>query len=226
MEADSFHPKHKSLTGLNIVSMLMSVYVIIAVIIEFLFEITPQLIRLLHIADAFVCLIFILDFIVNLKKADSKKHYLINEWGWVDLITSIPAIGVFSQSGYFQIIRVLRIFRAFRSSQQIIHYLFRSRIQSTFTAAIIAYILLVIFSSIAILEVEEGKPGSTIKTAEDALWWAYVTVTTVGYGDMVPVTTLGRMIAAVLMTAGVGMFGTFTAWVSSWFIQHRKDKLH
>jgi voltage-gated potassium channel len=75
MEADSFHPKHKSLTGLNIVSMLMSVYVIIAVIIEFLFEITPQLIRLLHIADAFVCLIFILDFIVNLKKAESKKHY-------------------------------------------------------------------------------------------------------------------------------------------------------
>lgn len=206
------------------VSIILSVYVIIAVIMEFLFHLSPQLVRLLHIADAFVCSIFILDFAVNLKNAKNKRQYFIKEWGWIDLITSIPAVGIFSSTGY-QVIRILRIIRAFRSSRQIIHYLFRSRIQSTFTAAIIAYILLVIFSSIAILEAEEGEPGSTIKTAEDALWWAYVTVTTVGYGDMYPVTTLGRIIAAILMTAGVGMFGTFTAWVSSWFIEHRRDKV-
>lgn len=72
---------------------------------------------------------------------------------------------------------------------------------------------MVIFSAIAILQVERD-PNSNIKTAEDALWWSYVT-TTVGYGDRYPVTTEGRLIASVLMTAGVGLFGTFTAYIAS-----------
>ena len=50
------------------------------------------------------------------------------------------------------------------------------------------------------------------KSAENAIWWADVTITTVGYGDKFPVTTEGRLIAVVLMTAGVGLFGTFTAY--------------
>jgi voltage-gated potassium channel len=83
--------------------------------------------------------------------------------------------------------------------------------------------LLVIFSALAILQVETD-PNSNIKTAEDAIWWSYVTVTTVGYGDKFPVTTEGRIIASVLMTAGVGLFGTFTAFVSSWFLAEKKEE--
>ena len=81
---------------------------------------------------------------------------------------------------------------------------------------------MVIFSSIAILQVETD-PNSNIKTAEDAIWWAYVTITTVGYGDKFPVTTEGRIIAAVLMTVGVGLFGTFTAFLASWFVEQTKS---
>lgn len=61
----------------------------------------------------------------------------------------------------------------------------------------------------------ETAPESNIKTAEDAIWWAFVTITTVGYGDRFPVTTEGRIIAALLMTAGVGLFGTFTGFIAS-----------
>jgi voltage-gated potassium channel len=67
----------------------------------------------------------------------------------------------------------------------------------------------------------EKDPNSNIRSAEDAIWWSYVTMTTVGYGDKFPVITEGRIIAAVLMTAGVGLFGTFTANVSSWFVVER-----
>ena len=63
--------------------------------------------------------------------------------------------------------------------------------------------------------------NSNIKTAEDAIWWSYVTITTVGYGDKFPITTEGRIIGAILMTTGVGIFGTFTALVSSWFIDKK-----
>ena len=74
------------------------------------------------------------------------------------------------------------------------------------------------------LQVEKDVPGAKIKNAEDALWWAYVTITTVGYGDLYPVTTEGRLIAAVLMTIGVGLFGTFTAYVASWFVSKKIDE--
>lgn len=74
------------------------------------------------------------------------------------------------------------------------------------------------------LQLEKGIDGSNIHNAGDALWWAFVTITTVGYGDFYPVTYEGRIVAAVLMTAGVGLFGTFTGFVASWFLEEDSDK--
>jgi voltage-gated potassium channel len=96
--------------------------------------------------------------------------------------------------------------------------MFKNKAEGTFTSVGVIALLLVIFSALAILQVEDD-PNSNIKTAEDALWWAYVTITTVGYGDRFPVTTEGRLIASLLMTAGVGLFGTFAGYISSLFIQ-------
>jgi voltage-gated potassium channel len=76
---------------------------------------------------------------------------------------------------------------------------------------------------VAILSAERGNPDANITTAVDALWWSYVTMTTVGYGDFYPVSTEGRLIAAVLMMAGVGLFGTFTGFVTSWFIEDTEE---
>ena len=73
------------------------------------------------------------------------------------------------------------------------------------------------FCSIAVLHFETD-PESNIRTAEDALWWAFATITTVGYGDCYPVTWEGRLIATILMCAGVGLFGTFSAFLAAWFI--------
>jgi voltage-gated potassium channel len=86
------------------------------------------------------------------------------------------------------------------------------------TAVTVIAVLRIIFSAIVILQVETD-PNSNIKTAEDDIWWAYVTTTTVGYGDRFPVTTVGRIIGAILMTGGVGLFGTFTTYVASWFVR-------
>jgi voltage-gated potassium channel len=82
---------------------------------------------------------------------------------------------------------------------------------------------LVVFCSIAVLNCETS-PEANIKTASDALWWSFSTITTVGYGDRYPVTAPGRIIAVVLMTAGVGLFGTFTAYVASFFVQQRRKE--
>jgi voltage-gated potassium channel len=69
-------------------------------------------------------------------------------------------------------------------------------------------------------------PGANIVTAGDAMWWSVVTLTTVGYGDRFPVTAEGRIVATLMMTAGVGLFGAFSGFVASWFLrpaEHEQD---
>ena len=140
------------------------------------------------------------------------------KWGWIDLIASIPTLDFMRAGRLLRLIRLIRIFRAFRSTKHIVQHVFKNKVKGTLTSVTIVAILMLLFSSIAILQFETD-PNSNIKTAEDAIWWSYVTITTVGYGDKFPVTTEGRILAAMLMTVGVGLFGTFTAYVSSWFVK-------
>ena len=83
---------------------------------------------------------------------------------------------------------------------------------------IVSSALLVLTAGLAVLDAEQNAPGSNITNIGDALWWAFATITTVGYGDYYPVTILGRMIAAALMVAGVAMLRTVTATLASWFV--------
>ena len=139
-------------------------------------------------------------------------------WGWVDLVASIPMIDIFRIGRLLRFVRILRVVKAFKSLKDFLDSYFENKAQGTLNSAIIVAVLMIIFCSITILQVER-LPESNITTAGDALWWAFVTITTVGYGDHYPITLEGRLIAAVLMTTGVGLFGTFTAFVASWFVK-------
>lgn len=204
------------LSYLDLITFVLSIYVILALLIETFIGLDSEVTKVLDITDFGICIIFLFDFVVRFQKAESKLSFM--KWGWIDLFSSIPMVGFLRVGRAFRIIRIIRLLRAMRSVKNITSYIFRNRAKGTLTAVSILTILLVITSSISILQFETD-PNSNIKTAEDALWWSYTTVTTVGYGDKFPVTTEGRIIAAVLMTAGVGLFGTFTAYVASLFIE-------
>ncbi|MGL5406426.1 MAG: potassium channel family protein [Propionibacteriaceae bacterium] len=73
--------------------------------------------------------------------------------------------------------------------------------------------------ALAVLDAERNAPGANITSFGDALWWAATTVTTVGYGDRFPVTLEGRIVAFVLMVVGIGVVGTVTASIASWFLE-------
>lgn len=77
---------------------------------------------------------------------------------------------------------------------------------------------LLVFGALAVLEVERDRPGASIQTLGDAVWWAFTTMTTVGYGDMAPTTGLGRILAVGLMLSGIALLGVVTANIAAWFI--------
>lgn len=211
--------QNSKLKMFDLVILVLSVYVLVALIVDTFFKLSPELSKLLSFIDNIVCAVFLLDFFYRLIKAESKLKFL--KWGWIDFISSIPMIDFLRWGRAFRVMRLFRLLRAFRSTKYLVSYVFRNRQQGAFTSVAIIAVLMVIFSSIAMLQVETD-PNSNIKTAEDAIWWAFVTVTTVGYGDKYPVTTEGRVIAAFLMITGVGLFGTFTGFVASWFVADKE----
>lgn len=212
----------KALHPFNLLLFVLSIYVILSLIVTSFIHLTPENLRLLREIDYFICFAFFVDFLIQFFSAKSKKEYM--KWGWIDLISSIPVLDVFLAARLFRVIQLIRVLRAFRSLEHMSTYYFANRVRGTFTSVGIIAVMMVIFCAIGILNVEKDAPGSNIKTAEDALWWAYVTITTVGYGDKHPVTTEGRIIAVALITVGVGLFGTFTAYVASWFVEKREEQ--
>ena len=218
MEAPDSKPDHH-IDWLHLLVILLSVYVLVVLVVDTLVKLPTETARLLTFIDDIICVFFLFEFCLRFYQAENKLKFM--QWGWIDLISSIPALPFLRAGRALRLVRLLRIMRAFRSTKHLIRYVFESRVKGTFTAVSIIAVLMILFSSVAILQVED-QPTSNIKSAEDALWWSYVTITTVGYGDKYPVTTEGRLIAAVLMTVGVGLFGTFTGFLASWFVAERK----
>ena len=212
--------KKENLGFLNLLILFLSIYVLAALLIDTLFKLPSQTAKVLNYIDNLICMIFLLDFIVRFRNAENKLKFM--KWGWIDLIASIPTLEFMRAGRLLRVIRLIRLVRAFRSTKHIIQHVFKNKTQGTLTTVAIIAVLMLLFSTISILQFEKA-PDSNIKTAEDAIWWSYATITTVGYGDKYPVTTEGRIIAMILMTVGVGLFGTFTAYVSSWFVKSQQS---
>jgi len=201
---------------LQVVTLILSVYVLIALFVQSVFPLTPGTSALLDRIDFFVCLVFLADFFVRLYRAPAKLAFL--KWGWIDFVSSIPMLEIFRIGRVIRIIRIFRILRAFRSTKNLLHHFLRDRKGTSFAAVATFSFVVVVFSAIAMLQFETA-PEANIKTPGDAFWWAYVTVTTVGYGDKYPLSPEGRIVAVILMTAGVGLFGTFAGFVASVLVE-------
>jgi len=202
----------KKLTGFQLLLLFLSIYILGALFVDTVFTLPPEISSLLQTFDTIICIIFLGDFFHRLYCAENRLAFM--KWGWIDFISSIPMINAFR---WGRAVRVFRVLRGIRSAKYILTVLLENRAKGTFTIVTLITFVLLIFSSITILNVEI-TPDANIKTASDALWWAISTITTVGYGDKYPVTTEGRIVGSVLMIAGVGFFGTMTAYVAAFFL--------
>ena len=201
--------------GYQVFMFALSVYAL-GILAFQAFNPSPSTRVILDYVDFAVCMVFLADFRVSLYRAPNRGRYFIT-WGWIDLLSSIPALDVARWGRAARILRILRLLRGLRASQVLVQAVVQQRAHNAMLAASLIALMLISFCSIAILQFEAGA-GGNITTAEDAVWWAFTTITTVGYGDRYPVTTEGRMIAVVLMSGGVSLFGLFSGVLASWFV--------
>ena len=165
--------------------------------------------------DYGVALIFLVDFLFRLLRAPKKLEYM-RTWGWLDMLSAVP-IPFFS---IFRIVRVIRVAIMLRKMRlkDVERSITKHPARSTIIATGFLAFLVMVSGSAIMLAVEKGDPSANIRTGGDALWWAIVTMATVGYGDKYPVTGGGRIIATVVMAVGIVIFGVLSSYLASTFI--------
>lgn len=208
--------------------LALCLYALGTLAFESFFLLDPSTHQILKYADNAVCGLFFVDFLLNLYRAPNKWRYMYT-WGWIDLASSIPTVEALRWGSLSRVVRIFRVLRGVRATKLVISFILDWRSQGTFLATALISIVAIVFSSVAIIQFEKGANNSNIITAEDALWWAVVTITTVGYGDRYPVTIEGRIIAVMLMIIGIGLFATFSGLVAACFLtpeaQHQESEL-
>ena len=167
-----------------------------------LWEMSPTEELVFFALDTVIWAIFVLEIVVKVAIAQDRIGFLLSYWLEIVVVIVPP-------------VRPLRLIRLVLFGSRAIRY--SRRLASIDYLAVYAVGLILIGSTI-VAAVETGGQGE-IQTYADALWWALVTVTTVGYGDVTPVTVAGRTVATVLIVGGVGLFGALTANLASWFIR-------
>jgi voltage-gated potassium channel len=175
------------------------------------------------IIDNFLTGFFLFDFIYRFFTVKSKSHYFFKNWGWADLLASMP----------FPLLRIFRIFRIVRviklsknyGLRNVFDQLSNNRAAFAVYLVILMVILVLEIGASLVLNFEFKSPDANIKTAGDALWYCYVTITTVGYGDFFPVTEGGRLVGMAVMATGISIFSVFTAFIANSFLSPRKKKI-
>jgi voltage-gated potassium channel len=177
----------------------------------------PEAQTVILLTDGLLSLFFLLDFLIRLKRTKPARRYLVRDLGWADFLAIFPVLRVFR---IFRLVRVVNRLRRFGGAR-LLQEVRQNRSTSAFGITIVLVILVVEVAGAAIVTVEAGDPDANIRTASDAIWWAYVTITTVGYGDRFPVTDEGRILGMLLLTSGVALFSVLTGFVANFFLGGR-----
>lgn len=154
--------------------------------------------------------VFAVDYVVRLWLAEDRRRFVRRHL--LDLAVVV-----------LPILRPLRLLRLIT-----LLTVLNRRAGSSLRGRVVTYVvgassLVTYVASVAMLSVERHAPGANIKTFGDSLWWALVTMMTVGYGDRYPVTPTGRVIGAGLMICGVALLGIVTATLASWLVDRVSD---
>ena len=206
------------------VTVLVGVSVLL-IIIDYAYELSSEQKLFIYSFDLGIVAILIVDFHKRMKDSgEGYRRFILKHWYEIPAMLPVVLFAVLeTHTVVGAVIRGIRLIRLFR----IIHLL--SRATTIFRETKIAYLVAfsggsIIVGALAAYAVESGNPDSKITNLGDAFWWAIVTVTTVGYGDVYPVTTEGKIIASILMIIGIGVLGIFISTFGAALVESRLRK--
>ena len=162
--------------------------------------------RAVDVALFAVYCIFVVDYAVRLYLAQPRGKWFVRHL-WELPVIVLP---------FLRPLRLLSLAVVVNALQRAVGQTIRGKV-IVYTAC--GAVAIVYAASLAILDVEGALPESKIHTLGDALWWSVTTVTTVGYGDLSPVTPMGKLVAVALMIGGIALVGSVTATLASWIVQ-------
>lgn len=176
-----------------------------------------------HYFDIFVVSVFVVEYFVRLYIATNKKRFVCSFLSVIDLlvITSFYiALTNFSFLRSFRVFKILQLLKIFRYSEAVIEF-FKSykNYQNEFKIFGVALTVALVLGSCGMYYLEY-QVNPDIATIPDAIWWAVVTLATVGYGDVVPMTWAGKILGGIMMFLGLAIIAIFTAINTKMFIDH------
>jgi voltage-gated potassium channel len=175
---------------------------------------------LIAYVDIALTLIFLVDFVFRLLTATTKRSYLLHGGGIFDFLGCLPGLRIFR---LFRIIRAIRIVRRL-GGPRVLGELRDGLASGTLYLVVFLGLFTLEFVGLLVLRFEVDAAGANITTAGDALWWGYVTATTVGYGDQFPITIGGRIAGLVMLTVGVALFATFSGFLANVFLSAKEPE--
>ena len=182
-----------------------SVIFLAAYAVEVLADLHGAAARPLNLVINITWAMFIVDYLVMLVLAERR-------WRWFS--RHLPALAIIALP-VFRPLRLLRLVTLIGFLHRATGSAVRGRVA---VYVLISTALLVFVASLAVLDAERHADGATIGTFGDALWWSWVTITTVGYGDFYPVTLTGRFVGVLLMLGGIALIGVVTATFASYIV--------
>jgi voltage-gated potassium channel len=211
----------------NIFTLVLTLYSL-AIMVLLLLPLDQDTLDLLRLYDNVICFVFLADFAVNLARSRPRTAYLIGQRGWLDLLGSIPSVGVFQFGGLLRLARLSRLARIRRllsgkNRKALVADVLHNRGQYATFITLLSAGMVVSIASLLVLQFESSDPAANIQRGGDAIWWGIVTLTTVGYGDRFPITTFGRLTGMFVMFAGVGIIGALASILASVLVPPPKE---
>ncbi len=212
----------RKLTTYDLVIGILAVFSLIILVILIFVPLSMSTADTLNAFENLLCIVFFFDFLRSLFRAQNKWRYFLRGGGWLDLLGSIP----FSKFAIFRVFRLFRVVRVMRTLKgNDYRKMLTGRLaENTLLFTLVIALMLIFIVSGIVLYAEQAAPNANIKTYHDAVWWAFVTITTVGYGDYYPVTTLGQSMALILMFFGLGIIGVLSSYLASTFISRQSRR--
>jgi voltage-gated potassium channel len=215
----------------DIILLITIIMSVIAVMLDSDKEIHKDYGKLLLITECFFTLIFTVEYILRIYCSSDKKKYTLSFMGIIDLLSIIPTylIIFYAPIGYLIDIRVMRLIRIFRIFKLSPYLRSGHTMQIALRSSrpkIIVFILsvsLIVIILGTLMYIIEGQQNG-FDNIPKSIYWSVVTLTTVGYGDVVPITTLGKTVAVFIMLLGYAIIAVPTGIVSSELTKYNKAK--